>query len=404
MSRSRWIDCMAFLYLLILLMPISNFAYSLIFTLVIITCVGSYKQIRTLQWRELHKPLVYTLIYFLGTIFLVSLPFGSEVIKETQRYLLWALPCLPLMLFAMQKDIRRVWQWAASIAGIVISIPVIYQSFILDEFRPGGFFTKANEMTIAIEFSVPIIVYAILNKGSSKYETMSRRVLAFISLLLTILSIGLGASRGGIIGLLIGGIVSFYLYIWKCWSHKFKTASLVALIIGASVFISCFSLISRDASRDYDDERLYFWESSYHMWQEHPILGVGFSNWQQQYRDIYVLPEAQERDVPQPHNMIAFFFSTTGIVGGVSFLVLMVSTVIISIRQYYKTREAVYLLVLWAFLSAYIHGMVDSGITNKSAMREFCAYYGIILGYLYYQKKIIADKNGAKHISSSSKE
>ena len=43
------------------------------------------------------------------------------------------------------------------------------------------------------------------------------------------------------------------------------------------------------------------------------------------------------------------------------------------------TENYLYYAMLWAFITITVHGMVDSGITNKFAIRVFFSYAGVTL-------------------------
>ncbi|WP_437796019.1 O-antigen ligase family protein [Mitsuokella multacida] len=82
----------------------------------------------------------------------------------------------------------------------------------------------------------------------------------------------------------------------------------MVLVIGA------FSRVDK-LSRSNNHERILLWTSSYHMWKDHKIIGIGLANWKVAYEKEYILPEVKEHDLTMPHNVFMIFLSQTGIIG-----------------------------------------------------------------------------------------
>ena len=54
------------------------------------------------------------------------------------------------------------------------------------------------------------------------------------------------------------------------------------------------------AHRPYDQERLLLLQSTFHMWENHKLFGIGMGNWQKEYQQHYILPQAKEPTLPFP--------------------------------------------------------------------------------------------------------
>ncbi|WP_287500823.1 O-antigen ligase family protein [Veillonella sp.] len=96
----------------------------------------------------------------------------------------------------------------------------------------------------------------------------------------------------------------------------------------------------KSLSRSYDRERILLWKSSYNMWQDYPMLGVDWSNWQYMYQNHYIFDKAKERELSMPHNNIAYFFSTTGVVGGIGYLIFTIGLFVYIIKEFNKDPES----------------------------------------------------------------
>lgn len=70
-------------------------------------------------------------------------------------------------------------------------------------------------------------------------------------------------------------------------------------------------------SRMVGGERLLMWDSSYHMWEDHKLLGIGFSEWREAYNNPeskYHPLEGKETTNVMPHNIYIYFAATGGII------------------------------------------------------------------------------------------
>ena len=174
-----------------------------------------------------------------------------------------------------------------------------------------------------------------------------------------------------------------------------------------------------------DGMRLHLLKASYAMWNDHKLLGVGLANWRAHYTASYYsyslnkddmqsaalqryakkhkikmekIPEKTRAAIMKsamqpyarlghPHNTIAWFFSTTGILGGAGYLFFLLHYGYLLLRNIRKhPEEWVFGAVLWVFLALSIHGMVDAGITHKGAARLLYLMLGLALCYGCYQK------------------
>lgn len=278
-----------------------------------------------------------------------------------------------------------------ALAVIVIGAFSVHQ-FICMPFgtRLSAPFANPNGLAGILELCLPfgalfVVSEYKLKQKKSKKEFWLNAVATTAALFVLLFT----QSRGGIAGTFIGGIVLVAMKFWLKYRNNVSIKRKICIILMGIVLItgvvfSGFILFHRA----YDLERFLMIESSYHMWEDHKVFGVGLDNWGNEYKK-YVSPIAKEPNLPMPHNNVAFFFSTTGIVGGLGYCVYVLGTLAFLVK---KIREnpvnLYYSAAFWAFLAIVIHGMVDSGIMNKYQMQILSANLGVALS-----SSIVSDKD-----------
>ena len=83
-----------------------------------------------------------------------------------------------------------------------------------------------------------------------------------------------------------------------------------------------------------------------------------------------------------PHNSIAWYFSTTGSIGGIGYL-FFVLFYFYKLVQKLKEQPGNWMLAagLWIFLAMSLHGFVDIGMVEKGIARLLYLMLGLALSY-----------------------
>ena len=102
-----------------------------------------------------------------------------------------------------------------------------------------------------------------------------------------------------------------------------------------------------------------------------------------------------------PHNVIAWFFSATGTIGGFGYL-FFVCWYIGLFCKILKRNNAAWICAagLWVFLAIAIHGMVDAGIIYKAVARLLYLVMGLSLSYgcIADIKQLSEDNNQSENV------
>lgn len=388
-----------FLYLFFLITTISNAGTSISLGLVIFVSIYIYQK-KHYKVKLPAKEFLYPYILFFFLLFIATISVQDQnSLYHIWKYFTWSLPFWLFYWIGLVTSFEKIYEKCTLLAMLVFSLSSFYFLSINPMgTRIAGFSNQPNLYAILVESVLPYSIAVFVkyrNELKNPFVPQNKHYLivaglisfaGFIALLLT-------QSRGACIGFILGGIILIvrHTFVFK---KKFFILAMVIVIVGGILAVNGGLL-----SRSYDNERILLWTSSYNMWQDHKLFGVGFSNWQEAYQKNYILPAAKEPNLSMPHNVIAYFFSATGMIGGVGYLIFLIGEILFIVKKINKHPNIFsYQAMFWAFISISIHGIVDAGITNKFAMQIFFAYAGIVLAinekkYIDIQRKKNNDEN-----------
>ncbi len=393
------------LYIFFLCSTISNAGYSISFTLVGIFAI--YYLIRKTKEKHIQFPdkfFLYIYVIFFGSLFLAALLLGDwNSILGTSNYFYLSLPFWGLyFLCNANKKCENFIQVGQYMAAFVLSCYSIYQFCTVPlGNRIGNFFASPNTFAMIIEIFFPFMVAGIV-KIFKRKEDSKKYVLILYTCIIVSGMIGFSLlvtqSRGGIASIIVGFVaLCLVKYLVRKNLTKKDVKIVVFGILFAAIVGSIFAFTITSFHRSYDKERVLLIKSTYQMWQDHKLYGVGFNNWQKEYKEKYISPEAKEPDLPLPHNTFASFFSRTGVIGGIGYTLFSFGLFYFLVRELKKNPNNVYIqAMLWTSVAIFSHGMVDAGINTKYVMRLFFAYIGITIAMISIDKGMSDNSENAK--------
>ncbi|WP_296823463.1 O-antigen ligase [uncultured Megasphaera sp.] len=317
-------------------------------------------------------------IFFLSLIIASFFSNDVHTFGRTFKYFSWTLPFWIIIILQSLYFSKRTWKYAILMAIIFIAsgtLPQINNQGI----RVIGYFGQPTLLGTILGIVMPAIWITTIDSLKNKIKgklSFESAIFVLVSLL-GVFVLLLNKTRGAVIGLAIGGIILFLVSYKNGNIYNFTKKKWIAslIILGILCVMSVFS--NTMVHRSYDFERILLWKSSYHMWQDYPVFGVGFGNWNKQYPN-YISPLAKEPGLTIPHNVLLSFYSETGIIGGTGFLIFTLGTIVILARKIYKYPDNIfYKIAFWSFITITCHGMVDTGLTYRSAVRLMSLILGM---------------------------
>ncbi|MDO4920611.1 MAG: O-antigen ligase family protein [Phascolarctobacterium sp.] len=370
-----------FLYSLSLAWPQYNAFVSIAAALAIVVIICFYRKEILVKLAAVPRLLYWAFGVFVCAVLVASLAIhDSASIAKAQNIIYWMLPFFLMYLLAsFEKN-----KWLAAYYGfhlaLLISNIIGLAEFIKTHGRVTGPYGHPNHFAMMLDILLPYCLFMAVNY----YRSKNNRLLACGMLANSIWGVAtlfLTASRGAILGILLGAYFCLILYGFRkiLWQ---KMALIIVLLTCSLGYLGYNNM--QNFHRSYDYERILLMESSYNMWNDHKVFGVGLANWEKEYQKKYISPQAKEKELDMPHNIIAYYFSTTGLIGGIGFCILMLGIMAYLIKNSLGLSLNVvfcYAMLLVA-IAVTIHGLVDVGITMKSAARFFYGCLGLTVGVI----------------------
>lgn len=331
---------------------------------------------------SLYPELKYVLwgcLCFYGSIILDSIILQD--IQSLSRSLEYASLTIPFFVFYVLRtsyDIDKGTKMGLLVSCSIIFTLGIYQWYQEPNVRIMSTFANPNHLATMVAIATPIIAYFFKNS----FNYIERIGLAFLGGL-GFFCMYLTKSRGGLVALVLG--ICFSMFIMLIMSKHLKKKHIMTIIAGIALVLviggGAFYHLQEDRNgiNKYGGERLQMLEASYQMWNDHKLLGVGIDRWGENYYDVKYHPEnAIEQGHTMPHNMPIYFFSASGILGGMGYLLFHGILFVILLRSFPVAKDKWLMMALLSiFIAFFIQGLVDTTIINKIPAR---IYFGL-LGY-----------------------
>lgn len=384
-------------------------------------------QKRSLSGFAMPGKLWLGIVVFLSSVVLSSVLLGDKPSIHTAfQYVYWFLPLLIMFYLGRQADVKYAAVGGAILSLLVSSLDMVHVNYLLLQGqkvalpvpgRLGAFFRSPNVHATLLSGVLPLVFCAFCDKKIRFPKWLVALQVAVI--VLGLWSLWKTGSRGGMFGFCTGGIFVFLAVYFRerIWRVVF------ALVLTGAILISGYVVFGvTPVSHGYDDTtRLRMLSFSYDMWKDHKLLGVGLENWRKEYLGHYFKEDVvrkaamkyymaqitktnqkfsaekaaqvqqaalkEESRHEMPHNTIAWFFTTTGSIGGIGYLFFLLFY-FYRLVQKLKEQPGNWMLPagLWIFMAMTIHGFLDIGIVDKGVARLLYLMLGLALPYACVDK------------------
>lgn len=338
----------------------------------------------------------FILCTFLSVIFnnISDLTITSDLSTYKSRFISPLIGILILFLFKFEKKHILLFLSTLSFSLLINAIFIIYQVSYGLSGRLVGFASNYMLLCVMNILILPIIFSLALYKSKLSNKL---RLFYLITVLINIPAIIFENTRIVWIALSITYFIIILLSL--------KKKKIILLFI--STIILCCYILFQNSPQSFDRltsitnisyqnqsnyQRLLMWQSATNMFIMHPLFGVGVGNYHEQYINNYRSPYSRE-DQWHPHNVPLAMLSETGLIGGISYILLFIYLYYNTVTTYLNTKSISSFAYLMCLLAYSINCLTDSmfcGHNIKSSTTFFWLFTGF---YLISNKYVIISYN-----------
>lgn len=261
----------------------------------------------------------------------------------------------------------------------IMSLVMDYQGLYL-HMRAGGFYNPSvmHEAGLLCIF-LPIMLVAILGGLGDRYNWI-----IIIFFLVSCMALICNNTRGAWMGVLVAFFLICKRYVKEIRFDKKKLFGAVAITTVCSVMFFGGIVQNRwtlDVGSYSTITRIRMWTAAYNMWKDYPVFGVGFGNYEKNYRATYILKSATEgeKKFGHAHSNIMMAMAETGMLGLFGFLLCFAYILRDSYRRHQLYGDPFSLMIFSSTLALMVQGLTEYNLGNLGVMRCYWVVLGLCL-------------------------
>jgi O-antigen ligase len=249
---------------------------------------------------------------------------GYQSISKAKYFLLGFLAVAPLSWYFKNHMTEKKLSWllylfcVATTFGTIVGLYSQYSGFnpitsrVADHVRNTGFFGMVMNYAHNLAYFEIIILGIIIFRKN--FERLINLNFVYFVFVVNLVGLYMSFTRGAALGLLFGAPF----YFFKGNKKVFMSVVVVVLLAGVGSYVASGRMVSRDRS---NQERISQWEASMKAFQERPILGYGYLNFETHSVEIKKRYGIGSQDFGgHAHNNFFEILSTTGLIGFIAFV------------------------------------------------------------------------------------
>ena len=327
------------------------------------------------QWRRLPDCfwLPSLLLVVAAAIGVVISPDKLVALGQFKAFFIDPLLVLFLVISYFKREDLWLFISGLGLSSLFVSAHGIYQK-IIDQVASDGrivgiFGYNPNYLAFYLTPITAIISNWLLSNFKKYWQEKKYWVLVISILILTtnLTAIILSESRGGVLAL-AGGLAISALFYYRA-VFRSLWAKIILILVAVLVLLSLvwffkpnFSLSPENGGRitSSNNIRYEIWKTSVELIGKYPVFGLGLCNFQPTFteftKDRVNFPEYISPLALSPHNLFLAFYLNTGLLGLISFLLLLICF----FKKIFKQKINSKIIILSGILVILIHGLVDT--------------------------------------------
>ncbi len=319
--------------------------------------------------------------------------------------------------FFKDKDFIKKYIWAYITAFIIIILYSLYNHITVGLFvkkiahgvmKP--FFNDHTSYGAVLAMFIPVITgWLFIKKQNKSFE-----IINFFLLILFLFAVTFSYSRAAWIS--ITAVLIIFIIIKLKINRYILIFSSVTLV--ALFFMFQFQIIDnlkknrQDSSADLEKnvssvtniatdasnlERINRWNSAFKMFEERPVFGFGPGTYMFQYAPYQMsydrtIISTDFGDVGNAHSEYIGPLAESGVLGLLTFLAIVITTLITGIKVYYRAKDKnlkiLVISLLLGLITYYIHGFLNDFLNTDKASVPFWGFTAIIVAVdLFHEPK-----------------
>jgi len=338
---------------------------------------------------KLFKHSVFFIVMYL-VLLLIPTVIMHGAIGEIGHYVERMLPFF-LLLFVADED-TNIWNtvWVGIACALLLIALDTLPYALVGQVPLRGNFGWHNTLGGTLAVFLPVFYFGI-------YKRIENHILVSCGLLLiavTFILMVLTESRGALLGL-FSSVVVFLgaIALKKNWRIKKICSLIIIAVVLVGSFVVTTTFMGLNLNRNIaKDGRVALIESSWHMFLNHPLLGVGVGNWREQYDTVYGVDNI-EKHMDSPHNIFLQELNEAGIIGLSGFLALLGFQYCHLLKSAHADIKSSLPKLQWPFailityMVTLVHGQVDYIFFQRTYQMFYWLLWGVYCWSVTYEKR-----------------
>ena len=370
------------------------------------------KQIK-MNWL-FHKKYIFPIFMFFIVLFIslfFSNNFGNSILTY-ESFLKTIIPFLTILLYIHEKNYIYVLIIVLLIGFISNDIYAIYNYFLFNYSRVGGFNNQVITLAGMLLLQIPILLSIIFNKKTKLIYTLLLSFMLIIALMTLIFN---GTRMAWFITIIDFIIINIFLI--RSWKNKILIFISLVISITTLYFFNDNISTRINALFNYNNVstrgHYYYLQDGLKIFLDNKYFGIGLNNFQEvMLTDEYLSIESKqnlqhdgavkinnELVMSHAHNDIVMFLSESGIIGGIAYIYMFFSLIYLLGKDYFFTNNTICLGMLLLTINILIRGLSDYNFAMLNVVTIYFFILSIYLKYLplikkyYYTEKSYNPRN-----------
>ncbi len=365
---------------------------------------------RQFDKKVLVHPITISIYGYLLWMFITSIT--SEMPAVSFKYFLarvWFVVCFYFLVTQLVADKKYISKYIlAYTAGMTIVVIYALILHAMDGFTHHAsyrvmqpFFRDHTSYGAALALLLPA-VFVLLRFSKPDFNIKFVYTTVLVLLVVALIFSYTRAAWGSIAGIIV---------LWGIAKLKIRFRSLVFVgIIGALLVIPMYNEIMHQMSKNDQDsstnfashirsmsnistdasnlERINRWKCAYRMFEERPVFGWGPGTYMFQYAPFQhsedrTIISTNAADLGNAHSEYLGSLSESGLMGTLTFLWMIIVTMIVGFRVYHKSTDnfnkEVALFLTLALITYYVHALLNNYLDMDKISSLFWGFMAIIV-------------------------